>query len=197
MVDCRTFAELFPRVWATFALSLGLWNIRGGGAVRGDCAARENDPSAAFGSIVTGVRQAAKHLAGKRPRCATPAATDDVSIPAGRVIVVQSTTAKAGTIAAEGELLVDNVNSALEARAIIVMGLGGRFEEVPFAQNFTLTLKGGDAAVEKHHRVYPNNPDVTYTRTGGATGELQPAAFTDRLKNFNSTQMPAVAMRFR
>jgi hypothetical protein len=81
-----------------------------------------------------------------------PVATDDVSIPAGRTIVIQNTIPKAGTIVAEGELLVDNLNAALEARAIIVMGTGGRFEvgreELPFAQSFTLTLKGGNAATE-------------------------------------------------
>ncbi len=84
-----------------------------------------------------------------------PTASDHVCIDAGNSMVIWTNACKAGTVCVEGELLTGltvGVDIALEARAIIVMGVGAAFEvgkpEFPLTNNFTLTLKGGNAATE-------------------------------------------------
>lgn len=74
-----------------------------------------------------------------------PTASDNVSIPSGAGVALGGACSVA-TANVQGELLVTNADSSLNARWIMVMGSGACFEvgtaDCPFQQNFTLTLTG-------------------------------------------------------
>lgn len=78
-----------------------------------------------------------------------PAATDNVSVPAG-VEVAISGTCVAATVNVAGELLATNADGTLSSRWVLVDGAGSAFEVgtpgSPFEQNFTLTLTGNQTS---------------------------------------------------
>jgi|GEM_PF-3294729 len=82
-----------------------------------------------------------------------PGPSDDVVIPAGRTITID-TDARAATLEVRGTLRVAEVNASLTARWVMVMGANARFivgtESNPHTSGFTLTLTGSNVSENIH-----------------------------------------------
>lgn len=78
---------------------------------------------------------------------AVPTAAEDVKIPQGRTVVID-TNARAATVEVAGTLRATNTDASLTTRWVMVMGANSKFEVgtavTPFVRSFTLELVGND-----------------------------------------------------